>query len=139
MKLHLGLMVAGAIALSSLCGCAPSSATVSDVSAATSAVAQASDEAVTPTLTGTVVANSGADIVVQADYPESKMKDGKNVQDFYILKYDENALKTVVDGNEKLIGFREVEAGAKIGFEWESDTEDYSNSEVTPTSIWYAE
>lgn len=138
MKLRLGLMVAGVLALSSVCGCAPSNATVSNVSAAeTSATTQISDEATTLILTGAVVANSGAEIIVQADYPESKMKDGKNIQDFYILKFDESVLKTVVDGDKKLIGFREVEVGTKIGFGWESDAEDYSNSEVTPTSIWY--
>ncbi len=133
-------MVAGVFALSSLYGCAPSSTTVSaDAAAETSAATQSSDETMEPTLTGTVVANSGTEIVVQADYPESKMKDGKNIQDFYTLKYDENVLKTVIDGEQKLIGFREVEVGKKVGFGWESETEDYNNSEVTPTSIWYLE
>lgn len=140
MKRHLALMVAGVFALSSLYGCAPSSTTVSaDAAAETSAATQSSDETMEPTLTGTVVANSGTEIVVQADYPESKMKDGKNIQDFYTLKYDENVLKTVIDGEQKLIGFREVEVGKKVGFGWESETEDYNNSEVTPTSIWYLE
>lgn len=138
MKRRLALLVAGILVASPLCGCY---ATSPSTNVATSEAAQTTNTAQSLSLTGTVVANSGSEIVVQADSPESKRADDdsdtRNIQDFYILRCVEGTFDKAVDDEDKLIGFREVEVGKKIGFEWESDSDDYGNPAIAPSSIWY--